>query len=122
MGWISCWFPPHRQTTALRAWTPNHTDSTLNPPIHQSTIYLHLHPTYLTPLGFAALANPLPFVPLNPPLAAPPLPAGTAPPLAVPIRDGAGVENLGVIVREDVGGFSTKEVSVVLSFVSCFCA
>jgi len=66
------------------------------------------------PLGFAALASPLPLVPLNPPLAAPPLPA--IPP-RVPILDGAGVENLGVGF-EDVGGLSTKEVSVVLIHIS----
>jgi len=68
---------------------------------------------YFIPLGFAALARPLPLVPLNPPRAAPPLPAGAAPPLPAPILEArAGVENLEAL--EDVGGFSTKDVSVVL--------
>jgi hypothetical protein len=68
---------------------------------------------YFTPRLFAALASPEPRVPRSPPRAAPPLPAG-APLPAPPILDaGAGVENLGVAF-EDVGGFSTKDVSVVL--------
>ena len=68
---------------------------------------------YFTPRLFAALARPEPRVPRSPPRAAPPLPAG-APLPAPPILDaGAGVENLGVAF-EDVGGFSTKDVSVVL--------
>lgn len=67
---------------------------------------------YFAPRGFAALARPLPRVPRSPPRAAPPLPAGT--PLPAPaIREGAGVANLGVAF-EDVGGLSTKDVSVVL--------
>lgn len=70
---------------------------------------------YFTPRPFAALARPLPRVPRSPPRAAPPLPAaGALPPRGAPIRDaGAGVENLGVGF-EEVGGFSTKDVSVVL--------
>lgn len=68
---------------------------------------------YFIPLGFAALAKPLPLVPLSPPRAAPPLPAGAAPPLpALILEAGAGVENFEAF--EDVGGFSTKDVSVVL--------
>ena len=66
------------------------------------------------PRPFAALARPLPRVPRRPPRAAPPLPAAAPPrPGAPAIRDGAGVENLGVGF-EDVGGFSIKDVSVVL--------
>lgn len=54
-------------------------------------------------LGFAARARPLPRVPLSPPRAAPPLPAGGAMPPRPPIRDaGTGVENLEVL--EDAGG------------------
>jgi hypothetical protein len=70
---------------------------------------------YFAPRPFAALARPLPRVPRRPPRAAPPLPAGpTAPRPAPPIREaGAGVANLGADF-EDVGGFSTKDVSVVL--------
>lgn len=72
---------------------------------------------YFTPRLFAALASPEPRVPRSPPRAAPPLPAG-APLPAPPILDaGAGVENLGVAF-EDVGGFSTKDVSVVMNVVS----
>jgi len=68
---------------------------------------------YFATRPFAALASPLPPVPRRPPRAAPPLPAG-APRLGPPaIRDGAGVENFGAGF-EDVGGFSTKDVSVVL--------
>ena len=69
---------------------------------------------YFAPRPLAALASPEPRVPHEPPRAAPPLPAG-APPRAGPpaTRDGAGVENFGVGF-EDVGGFSTKDVSVVL--------
>jgi hypothetical protein len=55
-------------------------------------------------------------VPRKPPLAAPPRAAAAAPPLleAPAKRDaGAGVVNLGVAL-EDVGGLSTKDVSVVL--------
>jgi hypothetical protein len=56
-------------------------------------------------------------VPRDPPLAAPPLPEEDIPPPrpgAPAIRDaGAGVANLGVAL-DDVGGFSTKDVSVVL--------
>jgi len=73
---------------------------------------------YLTPRDFAALARPLPRVPRSPPRAAPPLPAGTPPRLALVILDaGAGVANLGVAL-EDVGGLSTKDVSVVLRDIS----
>jgi hypothetical protein len=69
---------------------------------------------YLTLRPFAALARPLPRVPRSPPRAAPPLPAGAIPPRLPPIREaGAGVANFGVGF-EDVGGFSTKDVSVVL--------
>jgi len=72
---------------------------------------------YFTLRLFAALASPDPRVPRSPPRAAPPLPAG-APLPAPPILDaGAGVENLGVAF-EDVGGFSTKDVSVVMNVVS----
>ena len=72
---------------------------------------------YFTPRLFAALASPEPRVPRSPPRAAPPLPAG-APLPAPPVLDaGAGVENLGVAF-EDVGGFSTKDVSVVLRDIS----
>ena len=63
-----------------------------------------------------ARASPLPRVPRKLPLVAPPRAAGAAPPRlgAVATRDvGAGVENLGVAF-EDVGGLSTKDVSVVL--------
>jgi hypothetical protein len=74
---------------------------------------------YFAPRPFAALARPLPRVPRSPPRAAPPLPAGPAAPRAAPaIRDaGAGVANFGVDF-EDVGGFSTKDVSVVLISIS----
>jgi hypothetical protein len=70
---------------------------------------------HLAPRPLAALARPLPRVPRRPPRAAPPLPAAAPPRLGAPaIREaGAGVENLGVAF-EDVGGFSTKDVSVVL--------
>jgi hypothetical protein len=68
---------------------------------------------YLAPRPFAALARPLARVPRRPPRAAPPLPAGAPRPAPPAIRDGAGVENLGVGF-EDVGGFSTNDVSVVL--------
>ena len=69
---------------------------------------------YFAPRPFAALASPDPRLPRKPPRAAPPLPAGAPPRPGPPaIRDGAGVENLGVAF-EDVGGFSTKDVSVVL--------
>jgi hypothetical protein len=67
-----------------------------------------------------ARASPLPRAPRILPLAAPPRAAGTAPPrLGGPAtRDvGAGVENLGVAF-EDVGGLSTKDVSVVLMGVA----
>jgi hypothetical protein len=67
---------------------------------------------YFAPRGLAALARPLALVPRKPPLAAPPLPDGAIPPRP-PIRDGAGVENFGVAF-DDVGGLSTKDVSVVL--------
>ena len=70
---------------------------------------------HLTLRPFAALARPLPRVPRSPPRAAPPLPAGAIPPRLPPIREaGAGVANFGVAF-EDVGGFSTKDVSVVLT-------
>jgi len=47
-----------------------------------------------------------------------PLPEGAAPPRLPPILDaGAGVENFEVAL-EDVGGFSTNEVSVVLQGMS----
>ncbi len=76
--------------------------------------YLH----YFTLRPFAALARPLPRVPRSPPRAAPPLPEGAAPPRLPPILDaGAGVENFEVAL-EDVGGFSTNEVSVVLQGMS----
>lgn len=68
---------------------------------------------YFTPRGFAALARPLPLVPRRPPRAVPPLLAGP-PRLAPAILDaGAGVENLR-LAFDDVGGLSTKDVSVVL--------
>jgi len=74
---------------------------------------------YFTLRPFAALASPLPRVPRSPPRAAPPLPAaGTMPPRLGSL-DGAGVENLGVCVFEEVGGLSTNDVSVVLSSVRC---
>ena len=74
---------------------------------------------YFAPRPFAALARPLPRVPRRPPRAAPPLPAGPAAPRPAPaIREaGAGVANLGADF-EDVGGFSTKDVSVVLKIIS----
>lgn len=74
---------------------------------------------YFAPRPFAALARPLPRVPRRPPRAAPPLPAGPAAPRpAPPIRDaGAGVANFGADF-EDVGGFSTNDVSVVLKCIS----
>jgi len=73
---------------------------------------------YFTPRDFAALAKPLPRVPRRPPRAAPPLPAAAPPRLAPAILDaGAGVANFGVAL-EDVGGLSTKDVSVVLQAVS----
>jgi len=73
---------------------------------------------YFTLRPFAALARPLPRVPRSPPRAAPPLPEGAAPPRLPPILDaGAGVENFEVAL-EDVGGFSTNEVSVVLQGMS----
>lgn len=78
---------------------------------HQQGIILG-YLDYFTLRPFAALARPLPRVPLNPPRAVPPLPAG-APRPAPAILDGAGVENFGVAL-EDVGGLSTKDVSVVL--------
>lgn len=72
---------------------------------------------YLTARPFAALANPLPRVPRAPPRAAPPLAEGIPPRPALAPRDaGAGVENLGVAL-EDVGGFSTNDVSVVLQSI-----
>jgi hypothetical protein len=72
---------------------------------------------YFAPRGFAARARPLPRVPRSPPRAAPPLPAG-APLPTPPIREvGAGIANFGVAF-EDVGGLSTKDVSVVLSSIS----
>jgi len=79
---------------------------------HESDLGYH---RYFAPRAFAALARPLPRVPRRPPRAAPPLPAGAAPPRPAPvIRDaGAGVANLGADF-EDAGGFSTKDVSVVL--------
>jgi len=69
---------------------------------------------YRTLRPFAALARPLPRVPRSPPRVAPPLPADAVPPrLAPAIREaGAGVANFGGF--DDVGGFSTKDVSVVL--------
>lgn len=69
---------------------------------------------YRTLRPFAALARPLPRVPRSPPRAAPPLPEGAIPPRLPPVREaGAGVANFGVAF-EDVGGFSTNDVSVVL--------
>lgn len=68
------------------------------------------------PRGFA-LASPLPLVPRAPPLAAPPLAPDPPRPLeALPLDDGAGVENLGVAFAV-VGGFSTNDMSVVLGLV-----
>ena len=74
---------------------------------------------YFTLRPFAALARPLPRVPRSPPRAAPPLlpPATGIPPRPPPIREGAGVENLGGGLV-DVGGLSTKDVSVVLDNIS----
>ena len=74
---------------------------------------------YFRPRPFAALASPEPRVPLSPPRAAPPLPACATPPRPAPaiFDGGAGVENLGVGF-EDGGGFSTKDVSVVLQDIS----
>jgi hypothetical protein len=108
---VSCYFI-HRRTSqpGNRLYTPRPNHPRLQPQ--------QPHLTYFNPLGLAALANPLPLVPLNPPLAAPPLPAGAPPPPPLtPIFDGAGVENFGVAF-EDIGGFSTKDVSVVLGGVS----
>lgn len=76
-------------------------------------------PPYRTLCPFAR-ASPLPRVPRVPPRAAPPRPDGTPPPrLDVPVvrEVGAGVVNLGVGF-EEVGGFSTKDVSVVLDGIS----
>jgi hypothetical protein len=80
---------------------------------------------HLIPLGFP-LAIPLPRLPLRLPRAAPPLPpippldeASPPPRLLSPELGraaGAGVANL-VGARED-GGFSTKEVSVVMNVSS----
>lgn len=67
---------------------------------------------YLAPRPFAALAKPLARVPRTPPRAVPPLAVGI-PPRPVVREAGAGVENFGVGL-EEVGGFSTKDVSVVL--------
>ena len=73
---------------------------------------------HLTPRGFA-LANPLPRNPRPAPRAALPLAlVPTSPPPRLGATElgrdeRAGVENLGVAF-EDAGGFSTKEVSVVL--------
>jgi len=67
-----------------------------------------------------ALASPLPRVPRDPPLAAPPLPDGAAPPRLEELptlEDGAGVANFGAAFDE-VGGLSTKDVSVVMKVVS----
>jgi hypothetical protein len=83
----------------------------------ETTIEAHI---YLTLRPFAALARPLPRVPRRPPRDAPPLPAGAEfPRLEPPIREaGAGVENFLGVALEDVGGLSTKEVSVVRKVVS----
>jgi len=70
-------------------------------------------PFHLTPRGFA-LASPLPLVPRAAPRPMPPLPA-VPPPLLSPelgLAGGAGVANFDDL--DDTGGFSTKEVSVVL--------
>ena len=73
---------------------------------------------HLAPRGFA-LASPLPRIPRPVPRAAPHLAPA---PVSVPPRllatelgrdERAGVENFGVAF-EEAGGFSTKEVSVVL--------
>lgn len=68
---------------------------------------------HLIPRGFA-LANPLPLAPRAAPRPVPPLPV-VPPPLFSPelgLAGGAGVANFDDL--DDTGGFSTKEVSVVL--------
>lgn len=74
---------------------------------------------YLPPLGTLPTPRGMP-LPLVDPLVVLPVPA-VAPPRAVPLplappprvtRDGAGVENLDGALED--GGFSTKDVSVVL--------
>lgn len=66
------------------------------------------------PLG---LARPLVRPPRAPEPPRAPLPAPAPRPGGAGTRDarGFGVANLGVVVLEEVGGFSTNEVSVVLS-------
>lgn len=103
----------------LRFHSTDHNEC--SPNMH--SLHARILQRYRTPLPLVvALANPLALVPLTP-LAAtfatpPPLPLDPPAPAPALLPAGAGVENLDVAAEpltEEAGGFSTNDVSVVLS-------